>query len=114
MRARGQVGALAGHLGAVPTATHNAMLSTFFWLTSPLYGVGTATQQRMGFHLGAGRPRAARSVALLCFYVQFGLSICVAGVLILLRSRLGYVFSDDPAVVTMVAAIAPLVAVRTH
>ena len=28
------VGALAGRLGPVPTATHNAMLLVFFWLTS--------------------------------------------------------------------------------
>ena len=30
------VGALAGSMGAVPMATHNAMLMAFFWLTSPM------------------------------------------------------------------------------
>ena len=69
------VGALAGKLGAVETATHNAMLVTFFWLTAPLYGVGAATQQRMGFHLGAGRWREARDSAKLCLVVQMSLGL---------------------------------------
>ena len=64
------VAALAAHLGAVPTATHNAMLSAFFWLTAPMYGIGSATQQRMGAYLGAGRWRHARVVAIVCFIFQ--------------------------------------------
>ena len=144
------VGALAGHLGAVPTATHNAMLMSFFWLTSPMcahadahacaqtprpapaptsastargnvarsslrycacrYGVGTATQQRMGFYLGAGNPTAATSVAQLCFMMQLLISWTVAGTLMLARHVIGKLFSSSAAVVHMVADITPLVA----
>ena len=104
------VGAQAGRLGAVETATHNSMLMAFFWLTSPLYGIGTATQQRLGYFLGQGRPRAARSIALLCFLVDFGLALLVAATLVLLRNDIGRLFSDEEEVVRMVAAITPLVA----
>jgi MATE family multidrug resistance protein len=102
-------GALAGRLGVVPTATHNSMLMAFFWLTAPLYGVGTATQQRMGFHLGAGRPHAARLISWLCLYVQMSLGLVVAALLVGLREEIGRVFSSSEAVVHMVGAIAPLV-----
>ena len=104
------VGALAGRLGAAETATHNAMLMTFFWLTAPLYGVGTATQQRMGFHLGAGRWREARDSAKLCLVVQSTLALIVAALLVTLRNYLGLVYSTSVPIVHMVAAIAPLVA----
>ena len=103
-------GALAGRLGSVETDAHNSMLMTFFWLTAPLYGVGTATQQRMGYFLGEGQPRAARTVGVLCLYVLSGLSIVVAAVLVATRGYLGVVFSNSPEVVDMVAAITPLVA----
>ena len=104
------VGALAGRLGAVETATHNSMLMIFFWLTAPLYGVGVSTQQRMGFHLGAGRPGAARLSGILCVGVDMSLGLIVAALMVGLRHYLGCVFSSSRAVVDMVAAIAPLVA----
>ena len=103
------VGALAGRLGAVQTATHTAMLMVFFWLTAPLYGVGAATQQRMGYHLGAGRPRAARAQAMLCFGVDMSLGLFVAATMVSSRAFLGRIFSSSDAVVHMVAAITPLV-----
>ncbi len=49
--------------------------------------MGSATQQRMGHYLGAGQPRAARSVAGLCFLVDMGLSWTVAAVLMLTRNE---------------------------
>ena len=104
------MGALAGRLGAVTMATHNAMLMAFFWLTAPMYGVGSATQQRMGYYLGAGQPRNARLVAGLCFIAQVGLSWCVAATLMLTRNEIGKLFSSSSAIIEMTARIAPLVA----
>ena len=104
------IGALAGRLGAVETATHNAMLMTFFWLTSPMYGVGTATQQRMGYHLGAGNPRAARRTAWMCLAIMMSIGLAVAATMVAVRNEAGHIFSNDARVIAMVAAITPLVA----
>ena len=104
------VGALAGRLGAVPTATHNAMLMAFFWLTSPMYGVGTAAQQRMGHYLGAGRPQAARRVAGLCFLIDMGLCLTMASIMMLTREEIGRIFSSSAAIISMAAKLTPLVA----
>ena len=104
------VGAMAGSLDAVETATHNAMLMCFFWLTSPMYGVGTATQQRMGYHLGAGNHKAARQTALICLAISCVLGCTVAITMVLLRNQLGHVFSDDQRVIWTVAQITPVVA----
>ena len=104
------IGALAGRLDAIDSATHNAMLMTFFWLTSPMYGVGTATQQRLGYHLGAGNHKGAKKVAWICLGLAEAIALIVAGTMIAIRHEIGKLFSNDIRVVDTVAAIVPLVA----
>ena len=76
----------------------------------PQNGVGTAVQQRLGYFLGAGQPRMARSVATLCLCLQLGISWFVAGVMLGTRDELGRVFSSSEPVIRMTSAIVPLVA----
>ena len=77
-------------------------------LSQPVYGLEIATSQRVGFYLGAGEPKAARSVSLLCFIISMVFCPMVSVTLFLLRFRLGYVFSSSPAVVALIAKILPL------
>jgi len=104
------VGGLAARLGEVEMATHTSLLNSFFWLTAPMYGLTIAAAQRIGFYLGAGKPRAARRVAMCVYGVALLISLTVAALLLLLRYQLGAVFSDDANVVAAVASITPLVA----
>ena len=104
------IGALAGRLDAVDSATHNAMLMIFFWLTSPMYGVGTATQQRLGYHLGAGDSKSAKKVAWICLGLSEAIAFAVAATMVAIRNDIGKLFSNDERIVHTVAAIVPLVA----
>lgn len=66
--------------------------------SSSRQGVGTATQQRMGYHLGAGKPAAAKTVGCICLVVQESIGLAVAGAMVALRFELGKVFSNDARV----------------
>ena len=85
-------------------------LLSFFWLTSPMYGLTTAAVVRISHHLGAEDVKKARGVAKLCACLACSLALLIAVTLVLLRDELGYVFSQDEPVVRMVAALVPLVA----
>ena len=80
-------------------ATHTAMLMAFFWLTAPMYGLSNACTVRIGHYLGAADAEAARQVSMLSYVAACSLSMCVALLLVLLRSQLGHVFSGDEEVV---------------
>jgi len=84
------------------------MMQAFFWLSSPLFGCATATEVRIGNHLGAGDARAARLVAVLSFAMMGTLGILVGSSMILLRQLLGRLFTTDDAVLDLVAQIAPI------
>ena len=104
----GAVGLLAARLGAVAMATHNSMLMAFFWLTSPMYGLTTAAVVRIGRHLGAGDVAAAKGVARITVGIACTLGLAIGATLALARDEIGYVFSQDGAVVAMIGKIAPL------
>lgn len=104
------VGVEAAKLGAAPMAAHSAILSVFFWLTSPMYGLTNAAVVRIGYHLGSGNPAAAKRVAWLISGIAYLVSFVVAIVLVLGHNVLGLVLTQSSPVVHLVSRILPLTA----
>lgn len=100
----------AATMGEVQLGTHNAMMELFFFATSPIYAVTSASVTRMGMHLGAGKPKEALLAAQMC-------GICIAlltginGVVVVSAQRqLGRLFSDNPQVIDTFSKICALAA----
>ncbi|KAI9905537.1 hypothetical protein PsorP6_013460 [Peronosclerospora sorghi] len=98
----------AATIGQVQLGTHNAMMELFFFTTSPLLAVTSASVTRLGMHLGAGKPTQARVAAQVC-------GACVAvltafnGVLVVTaRHHLGRLFSDNAQVIETFSRICAL------
>ncbi|XP_065850743.1 protein DETOXIFICATION 7-like isoform X1 [Euphorbia lathyris] len=72
------------------------------------YGVGVAASTRVSNELGAGNPKAARSVV----WVVLGISLTEAAIvstsLFCARNVFGYAYSNDKQVIKYVSQIAPL------
>ncbi|KAG5191174.1 mate-domain-containing protein [Tribonema minus] len=103
--------AFAARLGAADVAAHAAALGmvglTFH--AFPL-GISIAASIRVGHLLGAQEPMRARAAARLAVCAG-ALFMLLAGVaMVMLRHRLGRVFSSDRVVVATVASILPLAA----
>ncbi|KOO28548.1 multidrug oligosaccharidyl-lipid polysaccharide flippase superfamily [Chrysochromulina tobinii] len=82
---------------------------SLLWLTSPLFGMMTATEVRIGNHLGAGDAAGARLVASLSLVMMMVLATPVSLALILLKDQLGHLFTDDANVVHYMAQVLPIV-----
>ncbi|RHZ14086.1 hypothetical protein DYB31_000948 [Aphanomyces astaci] len=55
---------LASSMGEVSLDSHNSMIVLVFFLTSPIYGLGSAGVIRIGMYLGANEPKKAHLLAL--------------------------------------------------
>ena len=99
---------VASRIGEAAFSAHNIMFQCFIWLTAPLFGLISATEVRIGNHLGAGDARSARRVAWLAVYAALLLASAVAAALFALRDRLGYIFTKDEDVVINIRRIAPI------
>jgi Na+-driven multidrug efflux pump len=99
---------MAASLGDVPLSTHNTIICLFEVIHTVCTGMGEATSTRVGFHIGRGDERGARQalrIALVAAGV-WGLG-CAAGGL-LLREYTGRLFTNDAAVLSLSAELAPL------
>ena len=77
------VAMLANRLSDDAMAAHTTMMQIFLWLTSPLFGLMTACEVRIGNHLGAGNHTAARAVAVLGLGLSIALCLVVTATLTL-------------------------------
>eukprot|EP00891_Asterochloris_glomerata_P006992 jgi/Astpho2/6992/Aster-x1413 len=103
--------AMAAILGTVEVDAHTTVLSLFgLLITLTAWGIGCASTIRIGNLLGAGHVQQARLSGLVTLSVGLVMGALVGLLLLLLRRQLGHAFTDDPAVLAMVASIAPLVA----
>ena len=64
----------------------------------------------MGNLLGAGKAERARTTSLLTLALVFAISFVLAAGIVMLRWRIGFLFSSDDNLVELVAQLAPLVA----
>lgn len=74
-------------------------------------GLSTSTSIRVSNELGAGRPKEARKVVLIAFFIATSEGLSISLLLILLRNVWGKVYSNEREVVHYVANLLPLLAI---
>ncbi|MEE2679440.1 MAG: MATE family efflux transporter [Myxococcota bacterium] len=101
---------IAGHLGAAALAAHTiAMNLASLSFMLPL-GIAQGATTRVGNLLGAGRPQAAQRAAWVSMALGAGVMSFAALVFIVFRTGLPRLYTPDPAVVGLAAAILPIAA----
>ncbi|XP_071679101.1 protein DETOXIFICATION 16 [Lolium perenne] len=74
-------------------------------------GLSTSVSIRVSNELGAGRPKEARKVILIAFFIATSEGLSISLLLVLLRNIWGKLYSNETKVVKYVANILPLVAI---
>ncbi|GLI65958.1 hypothetical protein VaNZ11_009639 [Volvox africanus] len=99
--------AFAGALGIQIVSAHSTLLGicTYTFISFP-FAVATAATIRVGNLLGAGLAQQASLAATLCVISGTLFQGTCGVVMFLLRSHLGYIFTSDPDVVSIVSSIA--------
>ncbi|KAF5833124.1 mate-domain-containing protein [Dunaliella salina] len=102
---------MAGQLGAAVVAAHSAFLNIIgLTFVSCPFAVGIAGSIRVGNLLGSGQPYIARMSAWLCVAVGGMFMAFFAFIILVARDYVGFVFTNERAVVSVMASIAPLAA----
>ncbi len=105
------IAVFAARLGPIELTTHTSTLEVFMLLTALMFGLTSATSVRIGRHLGARRPDAAKQVSRITGSVALCLAAATATGLALLRSEVGHIYSNDPRVWAAAESIMVIVAV---
>lgn len=93
----------AGILGEVQLASQSIVLTTAAFTFMVPFGIGVAANIRVGNLLGASMPDAARLGAKVALGMGASVMVVESCILIAVRKHWGYLFTDDEAVVAMVA-----------
>ncbi|KAI9339045.1 mate-domain-containing protein [Obelidium mucronatum] len=101
----------AGHLGPEYLAAQTIVLSATSWAYTMPLGVAIACTTRIGNALGAGKPEKAKLASFVVLVIGLFLATINSTCLMLGRSYLGHIFTDETAVVVIVDQIVPLAAV---
>ncbi|KAF8553601.1 mate-domain-containing protein, partial [Imleria badia] len=96
-------------LGPIPLATQSVLLTTVATCFQVPYALAVATSVRIGNLLGQNNANRAGATANAAMFICVLLALFLCGVLLTFRAMWGYMFNSDPAVVTLVAAMLPLV-----
>ncbi|TVU30794.1 hypothetical protein EJB05_22435, partial [Eragrostis curvula] len=75
------------------------------------FGLCTAISTRVSNELGAGQPQAAKLATRVVMYIASSTGLLIASTMILLRSFWGYLYSNEPEVVTYIARMIPVLAI---
>eukprot|EP00741_Cyanophora_paradoxa_P002382 tig00000076_g2307.t1 len=101
---------MAGWLGTIPLAVHAIVLQIAYACYMLPVGFAGAGSTRVGNLLGAGRPLAARRAGLVCVGVSIG-GMAAQSLALLAAARVaGRLFTSDPALVSSVAVLVPVLA----
>ncbi|TVU32455.1 hypothetical protein EJB05_24186, partial [Eragrostis curvula] len=92
------------------TAVLSICFNTYILVFMVPLGLGFAVSIRVSNELGAGRPQAARLATRVVMLLAFSMSFFVALVLVLLRNRLGYVYTNVEEVALYSSKIMPIFA----
>ncbi|TVU32462.1 hypothetical protein EJB05_24193 [Eragrostis curvula] len=92
------------------TAVLSICFNTYVLAYSVPMGLGFAVSIRVSNELGAGRPQAARLATRVVMLLAFSMSFFVALVLVLSRSRLGYLYTNVAEVALYSSKIMPILA----
>ncbi|KAK3133961.1 hypothetical protein QOZ80_6AG0543300 [Eleusine coracana subsp. coracana] len=75
------------------------------------FGLCTAVSTRVSNELGAGHPQAAKLATRVVLFIALSTGLLIASAMILLRSFWGYMYSNEPQVVTYIAKMIPVLAI---
>lgn len=100
----------AGRLGELPLAAQSVIMTTDQIISTLPFGFGVVASNRIGNLIGArtaiGARNAAHAIALISVIIGFVVMMMMLAV----RNKFGYIFSDDEDVVQLVSRVMPLVA----
>ena len=103
--------AVAARVGAVTVAAHQIAAQVWLFLALVVDALAIAGQALVGRYLGAGEAGEARTVANRMLQWGFGLGVVLGLAFWFLGPVLPRLFTDDPAIVALVAGVMPFVAV---
>jgi MATE family multidrug resistance protein len=95
------------------TSTFSICLSTTALLYMVPFGISAAVSTRVSNELGAGCSGAARRAVKVAVSVSMVEGVLVASLLLILRHKLGWAFTNEAEVVNYVATCVPFLAVST-
>lgn len=98
----------AALLGPTALAAQSVLLSTCSTLYQFPAALGVAASVRVGNLLGAGRSWEAKWASRASFILATGFALFNSFICIVFRHNWGYLFNSDPAVVTAVAQVMPI------
>lgn len=105
------IGFLIGNIGVVPLAAHS-IAGHINWATYVIpFSIGAAGSIRVGFFVGMGDLAAAARVAKTALLVVVAYAVVVAVALLALRFQLVAIYTSDPEVVAVAAALILFIAV---
>ncbi|KAG5634975.1 hypothetical protein H0H81_000164 [Sphagnurus paluster] len=100
----------ASLLGPVVLATQSVLLVSASTTFQAPFALGVATSVRIGNLLGEGNAQRAAIASNTSIIMALALSAVPSAMFVFFRNSWGYLFNNDPEVVTLVASILPLVA----
>lgn len=93
------------------TSVLSICLNTGALLFMVPYGLCTAISTRVSNELGAGEPQAAKLAARVVMCIALSAGLLLGSTMILLRRFWGYMYSNEPEVVTYIARMMPVLAI---
>ncbi|KAK0489073.1 MATE efflux family protein [Armillaria novae-zelandiae] len=105
------IGLAASLLGPVALATQSVLLVSSSTTFQAPFALSVATSVRIGNLLGESKARRAGIASNTSLVMSLIMSSLFCTMFLVFRNSWGYLFNDDPAVITQTAAILPVVAV---
>nr|CAB3494896.1 unnamed protein product [Digitaria exilis] len=93
------------------TSVLSICLNTGALLFMVPFGLCTAISTRVSNELGAGQPQAAKLATRVVMGIALSAGLLLASTMILLRNFWGYMYSNEPEVVTYIAKMIPVLAI---
>ncbi|MFO0585744.1 MAG: MATE family efflux transporter [Anaeromyxobacter sp.] len=102
---QGAILAMLSTMGTDALAAYGIAMAVLRYVFIPGVSIGAAAQLRVGYLVGAGKHDDAARRVLVYFAWGFGISAVLAGAVYLARAPLIAIFTGDPAVAGLVAAV---------
>ncbi|KAL7748855.1 ethionine resistance protein [Sorochytrium milnesiophthora] len=99
---------MAGWFGDKALAAQAVLLNTGAVVYMVYLAISVVNSNRIGNFLGAGKPHRARMAAHISFSAALLVAMVNSSLLVAVRHVWGHIFSDDPEVIALVAALLPI------
>ncbi|KAI8915744.1 mate-domain-containing protein [Gorgonomyces haynaldii] len=99
-----------GLIGEVQLAAQSIILNTCYLFFTVPFGLSVATSTRVGNHLGAKKPQKSKNSAHASLWCALLLGLTNASIVLGVKDRWGFLFTEDVQVVQLVGQVLPLAA----